>query len=155
MKKEVKNLEELQAVAEAFFKGLSKKPPQSTATVIGLSGDLGAGKTAFTKCVASLLGVTEMVTSPTFILEKVYDISENKFFSERYTKLVHIDAYRLERGEEMGALGWQSLLSDSHNLILLEWPEQVESALPNDMIKISFEFVNEDVRKISGEILGG
>jgi len=153
MVKEVKDIEELRAVAEAFLKGLSKMSPQSTATVVGLSGDLGAGKTAFTKCAATLLGVTETVTSPTFILEKVYDISENKFFAGRYSKLVHIDAYRLDKGEEMSALGWQALLGDSRNLIFLEWPEQVESALPQDIIKISFEFVSENVRKVECDLI--
>jgi tRNA threonylcarbamoyladenosine biosynthesis protein TsaE len=155
MVKEVKNIEELQAVAESFLQTLAKAPTKDMATVFGLSGDLGAGKTAFTKCVAEVLGIKDTVTSPTFILEKVYDIPHHGVVGESFKKLVHIDAYRLEKGEEMKALGWKELLADKQNLILLEWPEQVESALPEDMIKISFEFVSEDVRRISGEILSG
>ncbi|MFA5997159.1 MAG: tRNA (adenosine(37)-N6)-threonylcarbamoyltransferase complex ATPase subunit type 1 TsaE [Candidatus Paceibacterota bacterium] len=151
--REGQNLEELQAIAGAFLKGLSKMPPRATATVVGLSGDLGAGKTAFTKCVAGVLGITDVVTSPTFILEKIYNIPEGSVVGERFSKLVHIDAYRLEEGKEMAALGWEALLADSKNLVFLEWPEQVRSALPSDMIKISFEFVSENVRRVESELI--
>ncbi|MFZ2303743.1 MAG: tRNA (adenosine(37)-N6)-threonylcarbamoyltransferase complex ATPase subunit type 1 TsaE [Minisyncoccia bacterium] len=153
MQKDVKNLEELRAVADGFLKTIAGKPLKETATVVGLSGDLGAGKTAFVKCVASILGITEVVTSPTFILEKVYIIPRGSVVGERFTKLIHIDAYRLEGGKEMRALDWNSLLLDEHNLIFMEWPEKVEDALPNDMIGISFEYVNEGVRRVEGEIL--
>lgn len=146
---EVKNIVELRALAGGFLQTLAKEPVKNTATVVGLSGDLGAGKTAFTKCIAELLGITDVVTSPTFILEKVYNIPEGGIVSERFAKLVHIDAYRLEEGKDMGALGWETLLADSHNIIFLEWPEQVESALPEDMIKLSFEFVSEEVRRVT------
>src|SRR3989344_6442978 len=122
MKREVKNLEELRAVAEGFLGTIAKNPLKETATVVGLSGDLGAGKTAFTKCVASILGITEVVTSPTFILEKIYIIPRGSIVDERFTKLIHIDAYRLNEGKEMQALDWDALLLDEHNLILLEWP---------------------------------
>lgn len=148
VKKEVKNIDELKAVAEGFLATILHEPPKNTATVVGLSGDLGAGKTAFTKCVAEVLGITDVVTSPTFILEKVYNIPKGGIVDERFVKLIHIDAYRLNEGSEMSALGWDDLLADNHNLILLEWPEQVESALPRDMIKLSFEFVSESVRRI-------
>ena len=151
MKKEVKNFEELRAVAEGFLKILMQKPPKDTATVVGLSGDLGAGKTAFTKCIASILGITEIVTSPTFILEKIYIIPRGSIVDERFTKLIHIDAYRLNEGKEMQALDWAALLLDEHNLILLEWPEHVESALPKDTIKLSFEYASEGVRRVTGD----
>ncbi|MBI5400570.1 MAG: tRNA (adenosine(37)-N6)-threonylcarbamoyltransferase complex ATPase subunit type 1 TsaE [Candidatus Yonathbacteria bacterium] len=151
MTQEVKNLEELRAVAERFLRSLSEKPAKDTATVVGLSGDLGAGKTAFTKCIANILGITEVVTSPTFILEKIYIIPRGSVVGERFTKLIHIDAYRLEGGEQMIALDWDALLKDEHNLILLEWPEQVKEAMPEDMIKISFEYVDEGVRRVTIE----
>ncbi len=149
MKKEVKNLEELRAVAEAFLGEIAGSPEKETATVVGLSGDLGAGKTAFVKCVASILGITELVTSPTFILEKVYIIPRGSVVGERFTKLIHIDAYRLEGGKEMRALDWNSLLLDEHNLIFMEWPEKVEDALPEDMMKLTFEYAREGVRSIT------
>lgn len=149
MKMQVKNLEELQALAEGFLAKLAEMPTQKNATVVGLSGDLGAGKTAFTKCTASILGISEVVTSPTFILEKIYIIPHGVTLGEKFLKLIHIDAYRLEGGDEMRPLGWEALLGDPQNLIFLEWPEQVTSALPKEMINISFEYVSEGVRNVT------
>lgn len=148
MKYEVKNLEELRAVADSVLRSLTERPASSTATVVGLSGDLGAGKTAFTKCVASILGINEVVTSPTFILEKGYAIPHGSLVGERFTKLIHIDAYRLEDEKEMRALEWDSLLLDGHNLIFIEWPEQVKGVLPEDIIMISFQYIDEGVRSV-------
>lgn len=148
MKQEAKNLGELRALAENFLKKIAQEPRGGAATVVGLSGELGSGKTAFTKCIASALGISEVVTSPTFILEKVYVIPRGSLVGERFTKLIHIDAYRLHSASEMQALDWGTILLDEHNLIFLEWPEQVKEALPKDMISILFEYVNEGIRRI-------
>ena len=153
MIKNVASLEELRLLAEGFLRNISELPSSENAMVVGLSGDLGAGKTAFTKCIASALGITELVTSPTFILEKVYIIPRGSVVGSRFTKLIHIDAYRLHSAGEMKALDWDDLLRDEKNLILLEWPEQVHEALPKDMIKLSFEYENEHVRNISGSLI--
>lgn len=149
MEKEVKNLEELRVTAEGFLKLILQREPKEKATVVGLSGELGAGKTAFTKCVASILGITEVVTSPTFILEKVYIIPRGSILGDRFTKLIHIDAYRLEGEKEMKALDWEALLLDEHNLILLEWPEKIGNAIPEDATKINFEYGGEGSRIIT------
>lgn len=149
MEREVKSLEELKEIAGEFLATLKEGEAGRGATVVGLSGDLGAGKTAFTKCVADLLGIQETVTSPTFILEKIYTIPGKSLLGDRFTKLVHIDAYRLEHGDEMRPLYWDALLADPKNLIFLEWPEQVESALPSAMIRLSFAYVSESVRRIA------
>lgn len=144
-----KSLVELRGIAEGFLKKLLESKTKDTATVVGLSGDLGSGKTAFTKCIADILSITDVVTSPTFILEKVYIIPRGTMVGERFTKLIHIDAYRLEGGAQMEALDWTALLADKHNLILIEWPEQVADAMPKDAMKISFEYVSEGVRQVS------
>ncbi len=150
--RKIKSLTELGALAEEFLCGLVKLSSSSRATVVGLSGDLGSGKTAFVKCVAAALGIVDIVTSPTFILEKVYIVPRGSLVDGRFTKLIHIDAYRLEGGIEMAALDWGTLLADEYNLIFLEWPEQVVNAMPKDMINLSFEHVSEGVRSISGTI---
>mgnify|MGYP001562904296 CR=1 FL=1 len=153
MIKEVKNLVELRALAERFLRGVAERPSSTSsdrATVVGLSGDLGSGKTAFAKCLASALGIADVVTSPTFILEKVYIIPRGSLVGERFTKLIHIDAYRLHSASEMRALDWDALLADEHNLILLEWPEQVKEVLPKDITMLSFEYVDEGVRRVGG-----
>ena len=117
------SLEETQKIADDFIKNIS--PKSDSAFVVGLSGNLGAGKTAFTKCIAKSLGVEETVTSPTFVIEKIYELENQKF-----SHLIHIDAYRLESGEELLNLGWQRIISDPKNLILIEWPEKVSSVMP-------------------------
>jgi tRNA threonylcarbamoyladenosine biosynthesis protein TsaE len=118
---ESRSLEETAKIAREWL-GLVKStyPDLDEALVVGLSGHLGAGKTAFVKAIAKEMGVEETVTSPTFVLMKIYE-TKNK----RWPRLVHIDAYRLEQPEEMAAIRWESLVADSHNLILIEWPENV------------------------------
>ncbi len=132
MEKRIGSIQELEAEAAAFVAGLS--PQEDKATLVTLSGELGAGKTAFTKAVAKVLGVTVDLTSPTFVLQKAYDISYNGF-----SRLIHIDAYRLESGEELAPLRLDESLEDPKNLIMLEWPEKVVGALPAAAISIAIE----------------
>ena len=117
------------------------------ALVVGLSGHLGAGKTAFTKIIAKLLGVEEVVTSPTFVIMKIYEIDTVKV---PWKRLIHIDAYRLERREELEVLEWEKLVADKNNLILIEWPENVglnefekEAHLTFDSIDSSYKVTIE------------
>lgn len=152
MRKEARNLTELKDIASEVLASLGARESEG-ALVVGLSGDLGAGKTAFTKCVAELLGVTDTVTSPTFILEKIYPVQENTFFGGRIDKLVHIDAYRLDTGDDMRALDWRRTVEDRGALVLLEWPEQVKDALPSSLVMLSFEYVGEGVRAVSGDMI--
>jgi tRNA threonylcarbamoyladenosine biosynthesis protein TsaE len=127
--------------AARFARGLS--PRLTAATVVTLSGDLGAGKTAFVKAAARELGVREHVTSPTFVIMKIYPLHHQKF-----KKLVHIDAYRLKGEHHLHVLGWDDLLADSHSLIFVEWPEQAGSAIPADAIRISLRYSGEHEREI-------
>lgn len=115
------------------------------ATVVGLSGDLGSGKTAFTKVVACALGVSDEILSPTFVLAKFYDIPKHAAWS----RLVHIDAYRLEEPIELKALRFDELISDPRNLVFIEWPEQAGALFPADAPKLNFRFVDETTRAIS------
>lgn len=130
------SLEELQAEAARFAAGLSPHPDH--ATLVTLSGELGAGKTSFTQGIARALGVGESVTSPTFVLEKVYELE-----GQQYRRLVHIDAYRLEGAAALAPLGFDTLYADPANLIVLEWPERVEDALPAVAARVSFSVVPE------------
>ena len=130
MKKLVQTLAELEAEAEQFIRTLA--PSQRGATLVTLSGELGAGKTAFVKAVAKACGVEETVTSPTFVLEKIYALSGQPF-----KRLVHLDAYRLENGADLAPLGFDELMRDSGNLVVLEWPERVSDALPAPAVRIA------------------
>lgn len=123
MEKRIENLDALEQEAKDLVQSL--KPKTERATLITLSGELGAGKTTFTQAIAKVLGVEETVTSPTFVLEKIYALPVAQFHT-----LVHIDAYRLQSGSDLKSLGFDEVLTDSHTLILLEWPERVADGLP-------------------------
>ena len=137
-----KSLRDTEEIAKDFVEKLSIGFYEK-ACVVGLYGNLGSGKTTFTKAVAKILGAKENITSPTFVIEKIYSI-QHPFF----TKLVHIDAYRLESAEELAKLSWNDVLINPKNLILLEWPENVLDILPGNHMKINFKFVSENEREI-------
>ncbi len=143
MGKTVNTLAEFEMEAVRFSSLLS--PSEKGATLVTLSGELGAGKTTFTQTAARALGVEETVTSPTFVLEKIYLLPEGKPFK----RLVHIDAYRLEQGSDLASLGFDELMRDPTNLIFLEWPEKVVDALPSPTIQIILTVESEDSRTIS------
>lgn len=136
MEEKVESLETLQMLAHKL---VSRLTPIETATLITLSGELGAGKTTFSQMVGKELGVTENMVSPTFVLEKVYALTDTRGF----THLIHIDAYRLQTGDELGALRFSEVLEDPRNIILLEWPEKVAESLPPAAVAITLQ-VHED-----------
>lgn len=140
----VKTLVEMEAEAGRFLGELM--PREGEATLVTLSGDLGAGKTAFTKAVAHVLGIEETVTSPTFVLEKIYQLGSE---ASKFKRLIHIDAYRLEAGSDLAPLGFDELMQDAGNLILLEWPEKVADALPTPTVSISIRVNTDDSRTLS------
>jgi tRNA threonylcarbamoyladenosine biosynthesis protein TsaE len=90
------------------------------AALLLLYGPLGAGKTAFTKALATVLGVTEVVTSPTFVVMKSYQTAHDRFSS-----LTHIDAYRIEDEAEAIPLHIFDRLDDPHELVVVEWSEKL------------------------------
>ena len=142
MEVRIQTLAELEQEAARFVGPLA---PRENATLVTLSGELGTGKTAFVKAAAHSLGVEEVMTSPTFVLEKIYLLPEGK----RFKRLIHIDAYRLEKGNELSALGFDELMQDATNLVFLEWPEKVAGALPDPAGKIIITVQADDSRIIS------
>lgn len=139
MEKILPSLEALQEEAIDLAEHLF--PKDSGATLITLSGELGAGKTSFTQGIARVLGVDENITSPTFVLEKIYDLPEGE--SGGFARLIHIDAYRLEGPVSLAPLNVYELLADASNLIVIEWPEKVEGQLPEADVAIALAIVPE------------
>ncbi len=134
------------------------------ATILALNGDLGAGKTTFTKALAKELGIAEPITSPTFVIQKSYGIPKyNMSFLNKninttknnwvntfiFDTLVHIDAYRLESGVETHALDLQNTLQNKNNLVVIEWAGNIASVLPNNIIEMNFEYIDEFTRSVS------
>lgn len=144
MERSLTTLSDLDAKAARFVGSLTLR--KDGATLVTLSGELGAGKTAFVKAVAKALGVEDVVTSPTFVLEKIYKLGHPM---SKFERLIHIDAYRLEKCADLALLGFDELMQDSGNLILLEWPEKVSEDLPNPAIKISLIANSNGFRTIS------
>ncbi len=142
-----RSLEDTKKIAEDFISGIpSAQSNGKSALLVALYGDLGSGKTTFTQQVAKVLGVAETVTSPTFVIEKIYDISHGGF-----TQLIHIDAYRLESSKELLNLNWKEIIENPKNIIMLEWPERVADILPPNIKKIHFTFIDEATREIGLE----
>lgn len=139
---------------------------KNQATIVGLYGDLGAGKTTFTQGFAKGLGIKQKIISPTFIILKKFKIikksssfakaTEDKQDSKNLPSatrnsqlnLIHIDAYRLESPEEILSLNWKELISNPQNIILIEWADKIKKFLPKNYIKINFKFINENKREI-------
>lgn len=138
-------MEDTAKIASDFLLEIKKRANSNKrATVVGLFGDLGSGKTTFSQALGKKLGILEFMTSPTFVIEKVYKIDSGSHFKN----LIHIDAYRLEKRTELEVLGFNDLINDPKNLILIEWPERVIDILPEDLIKINFKFISENEREI-------
>ncbi|MFA7192259.1 MAG: tRNA (adenosine(37)-N6)-threonylcarbamoyltransferase complex ATPase subunit type 1 TsaE [Candidatus Paceibacterota bacterium] len=118
----------------------------SRADVVTLSGDLGAGKTTLSQSAAKELGVVENVISPTFVIMKSYEIKNKNY---KWKNLVHIDAYRLAKSEELLKLGWEKILSDKNNLILIEWSELVPECIPDGGVcRVNLKHVDEERREL-------
>ena len=111
--------------------------------IIAYYGDLGAGKTAFTRGLAAGLGVTEQVTSPTYTIV-------NEYLSGRMP-LFHFDMYRLDSADDLFDIGWEDYLARG-GVCAVEWSENVEEALSGAIrITISKDPADENVRTITIE----
>lgn len=133
----ITEVSELEPVAEKVLE-LAEVRSSESAVVCALHGDLGAGKTTFTQTLARTLEVTEVVTSPTFVIMKGYELTKQSF-----EKLVHIDAYRIEEIDEMRVLGFGELLGEKGTIMCIEWAENIGSLLPEDTIHIRFALDGE------------
>lgn len=120
------------------------KPDEAKATVLFLTGDLGTGKTTFTQSLARTLGLDLPVTSPTFVIQKTYEVEQGG-----WQKLMHIDCYRLESGVELTKLGFNEWLASPNTLMVLEWPERVADILPEPDLKLAFKFIDDKTREIN------
>jgi tRNA threonylcarbamoyladenosine biosynthesis protein TsaE len=135
--------EELPKVASLVLSNTPKN--DKGPTIIALSGPLGAGKTSLTQAIAQELGISEKIVSPTFVIAKWYKTSKGDF-----EEMVHIDAYRIDGEEELGPLGFSSLLEKKNTLIVLEWPERLPKTLSENHASLFILEHDGDIRKIEG-----
>ena len=129
------------AETEAIGAALGAMLPAGT--ILAYRGDLGAGKTAFTRGLARGLGYTESVTSPTYTIV-------NEYLGGRLP-LFHFDMYRLRSAEDLWDIGWDDYL-DRGGICAVEWSENVDEAMEN-AVYVTIEKTGEESRRIT--IVGG
>ena len=127
--------------AETEALGASLGKILAPGTVIAYRGDLGAGKTAFTRGLARGLGYAEPVTSPTYTIV-------NEYLGGRLP-LFHFDMYRLRSSDDLFDIGWEDYL-DRGGVCAVEWSENVDDAMEGAII-ITIEKLGEDTRRITIE----
>ncbi len=136
-----RNLKETKELAEKFAKLIKKN-----GCFVSLYGEIGAGKTAFVKHVAKALGVTEKVTSPSFVILNEYHSAE--------LPLYHFDLYRLENEGVKTILDELREYSEGRQATFVEWAEFSQDEIPFDHIKINVTYDEDDSRKYSFEATG-
>ena len=131
----INNIKQTKKLAQSFAKLLVG------GEVILLNGDLGAGKTTFTKFVLQALGVKDNITSPTFTLMHEY---KTKRFN-----IYHFDMYRLSNANEATALGFEEYLysEDKSSIVFVEWAENIKDILKGNFIKINIKLIDDNKRK--------
>ena len=120
-----------------FGKKIANVVPNGT--VIGLLGDLGAGKTTLVRGVARGLNITEVVQSPTFNIMKIY------FKGNR--PLIHIDAYRLS--DINTDIGLDEYIGYETGITVIEWPDFIKDLLPSDSIEVNIHNLGDDDRELT------
>ncbi len=130
----IKDIKDLERSATEF---LREKPQGS---VIAFYGSMGAGKTTFIKSLCRVLGVPDVVNSPTFTIINEYKTREGK-------PVYHFDLYRIEKIAELYDIGIDEFIYSGH-LCLIEWPEKMEKILPEDCIRVMINVLNSGSREL-------
>lgn len=135
----IRSIEELDSVAEELIKYAGD------CKTLLFYGEIGAGKTTLIQRFCNYFKVTEKVTSPTFSLVNEYTFKDKKEQSEQL--IYHLDLYRLKNIEEAIDIGIEDYLYDKY-YCLIEWPEVIEPLLPETVVKIKIELLDNSTRKI-------
>jgi tRNA threonylcarbamoyladenosine biosynthesis protein TsaE len=125
MEIKIENLNSLQSAAEEFIKQIGER------RIFAFYGKMGAGKTTFISAVCEALGVRDVINSPTFAIV-------NEYLSGSGELIYHFDFYRIKNIGEALDIGYYDYI-DSGCLCFMEWPELIESILPDDTVKVCIE----------------
>lgn len=134
MKLEVKSLADLPGVANQLLNFAGNQ------RVFIFEGDMGAGKTTFIKTFCQVLGVKDVVSSPTYSIVNEYESVNGSVY--------HFDFYRIKDIQEAYDLGYEEYFY-GNGICLIEWPERVEELLPDDFIKVEITIIDESQRTIT------
>ena len=140
MEIKIQSLDQIHEAARQFIAEMGDN------TVFALYGKMGAGKTTFIKAVCEELGVSDVITSPTFAIV-------NEYRSDTAGELIyHFDFYRIKKLEEVYDMGYEDYFY-SGALCFIEWPELVEELLPGNTIKVTIEEIENGERKVTWKTL--
>ena len=128
---------------EAIGAEIARSLPRGS--VVLLDGDLGAGKTVFSRGFARALGIDEPVSSPTYTIVQEYDLPERG-------RLYHLDLYRISGVEAALAFGVDEFFDDPSSYALVEWPERIDGIIPDSAIRICLKHTGENQREITVEV---
>ena len=129
-----------EAETEAFGAEVARRLPRGS--VVLLDGDLGAGKTVFSRGFARALGIDEPVSSPTYTIVQEYELPEKG-------RLYHLDLYRISDAGAALAFGVDEFLSDPASYALVEWPERISGILPENAVKVTLRHLGDGEREIN------
>ncbi len=147
LKKEIKYKSKSTKDTFKYARNLAKKilNSKTNSVVIGLTGNLGAGKTIFAKGFAHGLTIKDRINSPTFVFMKVYNIKK----SINFNKFIHIDAYKLDNQKEsIKLIGAEEYIKSPNSIALIEWAENIKKSLPKNTLLINIKNINEKERLI-------
>lgn len=160
MKKIITNSpEESKKIAQDFVKEiLDRKRAEDGALVLALTGELGSGKTTFAQNFAEAFGIKEKIKSPTFIIMRKHEIrnpksetnlkSQTQKIKTKLKHLFHFDVYRIHDEKEVLNLGWEEIIKNPENIVLVEWADKIEKILPKSYVKINFKHLVGNKREI-------
>ncbi|WP_430973216.1 tRNA (adenosine(37)-N6)-threonylcarbamoyltransferase complex ATPase subunit type 1 TsaE [Sunxiuqinia rutila] len=132
---QINSVQELPQAAEAFLKHFPNE------RLFAFYGKMGAGKTTLIKALCRALGSTDPITSPTFALVNEYSTAQNE-------RIFHFDFYRIKNIEEALDIGFDDYIY-SGKYCFMEWPENIEALLPDQVIAVNIEVLDTDARKIT------
>lgn len=148
----IKNIESIRKAARMFVDNIGQH------RVFAFYGKMGAGKTTFIKAICEELGVTDVVTSPTFAIVNEYTPipehgSPTRGLSTRHpspvtTQIFHFDFYRIKRIEEVYDMGYEEYFY-SGSLCFIEWPELIEDLLPDDAVRVTITENPDGTRRVT------
>jgi tRNA threonylcarbamoyladenosine biosynthesis protein TsaE len=132
-------------IAKYFINKLTPAPYENSTRIIAMIGELGSGKTTFVKYCAKYLGINSVITSPTFVILKSYPIKDAKLY---YKKMIHIDAYRLNKESNLEIVGIDDAITEPYGIVFIEWADRIGLADKKYAIKLEFTHINETTRMI-------
>lgn len=135
MKIEIKDIEHIEEAAREFVAQIGDH------RVIAFYGKMGAGKTTFIKAVCEVLGVDDVITSPTFAIVNEYSTGEG-------SPIFHFDFYRIKKLEEVYDMGYEDYFY-SGALCFIEWPELIEDIMPDDAVRVSITEQDDKTRMVT------